>query len=278
MRGLNQYLKKLKKIETAVVKKEISDQSLLEFWRGLVRDSDGRWLKYHYEGIKYFRFGQQAKPDLTSREETSYIKSSIRQNRAFLLGLKNQSFNNLRTWLIKLQREQVYGGIEGKLLRNIRVSQGEHSRIVVDAIVPLAAKYHDPYTNLGTQIVYLPKIDQEGLPKDIWQSSKEVFHYYPEPRFLDQYLQVMKEILKDLITSPDISDKELLSKIALYYQYGVNTHMFENINQSLFCNQMNALLQVFGFKSINHGILDFAAMRLQPENFIKYFIDEVGII
>lgn len=274
MRYLNQYLKGLRRIEQSLVRKDTNPQ-FLEFWRGLVRDSDGRWLKYHYEGIKYFRFGQQAKPDLTSREEVSYIRASIRQNRAFLLGLRNESFSNFKAWLIKLQREQVYSGIEGKLLRNIRVSQGEHSRIVVDAVLPLAAKYHDPYTNKGTQIVYLPNIDQKGLPMDKWINEKEVIHYYPDPKFLNQYLQVMKENLEEITSISNTSDKGLLSKIALYYQYGINTHMFENINQSLFANQMNTLLQVFGFKPINHGILDFAAMRLQPDNFVRYFIDSV---
>lgn len=277
MIDLNKYLNGLKKIEQSLRKKDDTNLQMLEFWKGLVRDSDGRWLKYHFEGIKYFQYGKQSQVDLTNKIHLSLIKAAISQNKAFISGLRSKSFNNFRTWLIKLHQKQIYNKIEGKILASKRVSQGEHSRIVVDTIILLAAKYHDPYINKGTQIVHLPMIDQKGLPMDVWQNKQEVFHYYPEPEFLDQYLQVMKEILEEIITNSDMTDKELLSKIASYYQYGINTHMFENINQSLFANQMNALLQLFGFKPISHGILDFAAMRLQPENFIKYFIDEVGI-
>lgn len=278
MIDLNKYLNGLKKIEQSLREKDDTNLQMLEFWRGLVRDSDGRWLKYHFEGIKYFQHGKQSQPDLTNKIHLSLIKAAIRQNKAFVIGLKNKSYNNLRTWLIKLHQKQIYNKIEGKTLAGKRVSQGEHSRIVKDAVIPLAAKYHDLYTNKGIQVVGLSKIDQKGLPMDIWQNEKEVFHYYPEPKFLNQYLQVMKEILKEITTDSDMTDKEPLSKIASYYQYGINTHMFENINQSLFANQMNVLLQLFGFKPISHGILDFVSMRFQPANFNKYFIDEVGII
>jgi len=51
--------------------------------------------------------------------------------------------------------------------------------------------------------------------------------------------------------------------------------MFEAVNQSLFANHANVMLELIGFERIPQGVIDFAAMRLQPENFIKFFIDEV---
>ena len=123
--------------------------------------------------------------------------------------------------------------------------------------------------------MYLPEIEQNGLPKDVWQNDAVVYHHYPNPKYIHQYLSMLKKILQKITGYTDCSGNILLSSIALYYQYAINTHLFENINQSLFANQMNALLQLFGYNPIEHGILDFVAMRLQPENFVTYFIDEV---
>ena len=270
------YLADLEKIEQSFIKKEFNNKRMLRFWGGLVRDSNGKWLKYYFEGYKYFQYGIQLKPDLTNKNDIYLINASIKQIRAFIQGLINQDFKDYKTWLKTLHRKQIYNKNEIGTITRRRFALIIHSRIVLNAVIPLTVKYHDPYTNKGVQIIYLPKVDKEGLPKDIWENEKEVFHYYPDPKFLNQYLEVMQEKLQDIITSnSEISDHKLLSSIASYYQYGINTHMFENINQSLFANQMNALLQVFGYNPINHGILDFVAMRLQPVNFVKYFINEV---
>jgi len=269
------YLINLGKIELSLSKKDSKDPLLLNFWRGLVRDSNGRWLKYYFEGYKYFQYGIQQKPDLKNKNHILLIKATINQNRDFIHDLANNSFKNLKLWLIFLHKKQIYNSNEIKTATKRRFALIIHSRIVVEEILPLAIKYQDPYINSNTQILHLPRINNKGLPVDIWHNEKEVSHYYPHPVFLHQYLEIMKEKLEEIISDINTSDEKLLSTIALYYQYGINTHMFENINQSLFANQVNALLQVFGFKPINHGILDFVAMRLQPENFIKYFIDEV---
>ncbi len=272
---LSGYLNLLKKIKQSLRAKDYTNLRVREFWKGLVRDSEGRWLKYHLEGIKYFQYGKQSQIDFKNKIHLSLIKATISQDEAFVRGLKDRRFNNFRNWLIKLHKKQLYNKAGANILAVKRVSQGEHSRIVADAVLPLASKYHDPYTNKGTQILTLPKIDRGGLPKDIWQNGEEVFHYYPEPKFFNQYLNVMKGILKEITADSKMTDKQLLSKIALYYQYGINMHMFENVNQSLFANQVNVILNLMGLRPIEHGVLDFAAMRLQPINFTEYFIDEV---
>lgn len=140
----------------------------------------------------------------------------------------------------------------------------------------MAQKYNDPYINKGTQVVHLPKIDLKGCPMDKWKNN-QVIHYYPDPKYFDQYLQIMKSKLEQFVLRINHKvDKKTLGIIANYYQYGINMHMFEDINQSLFANQANAMLKLLGLRPIEHGIIDFVAMRLQPENFSKYFIDEVS--
>ena len=39
-------------------------------------------------------------------------------------------------------------------------------------------------------------------------------------------------------------------------------------------NEINTMLQRAGMKTMPHGMLDHVAQRLQPDAFIKYFIDE----
>lgn len=245
-------------------------------WRGLVRDASGRWLKYYKDGMKYFKYGKQSKPDLTDMEQFRLIKTSVDHEKAFLSGLKNKSFTDIKSWLIKLHKIQAYKGKGGKILTARRVSRGEHSKIVKNAILPLAKKYADPYKNTGTQTLYLSNISAENLPRDEWKNSNRLMHYYPDPAFLDHYLQIMVKTLVEFMEKINYADKrELLVLIARYYQYAINMHMFENVNQSLFCNQANSMLKLIGLKPIEHGVLDFAAMRLQPNNFTEYFIDEV---
>lgn len=245
-------------------------------WRGLVRDVSGRWLKYHQDGIKYFKYGTQPEPDLTNKEQFHLMESSIASEKVFIKSLQNKSFKDIKGWLIKLHKIQAYKGRKGKMLTERRVSRGEHSNIVKLVILSLARKYADPYLNKGIQTLYLPDISAAGLPRDQWRNSDNVIHYYPDPKFFDQYLSVMEKTLEEFMENINNADKyKLFLLIARYYQYAINMHMFEHVNQTLFCNQLNTMLKLIGLNPIEHGVLDFAAMRLQPESFAKYFIDEV---
>lgn len=270
---LQQYLKKLNNLEKAIQRKDETDSELLTFWKGVVRDSNGRWLEYYFEGYKYFQYGIQKIPDLHNSSNVSYLTTVINQQRDFIKGLINGNITDFMLWIISLHKKQIYTGHAIKVSSRQRFALIMHSRVVLGTVIPLAKKYQDPYRNTKTQVVYFPEIDKEGLPIDVWVNEKDVFHYYPKPKYYPQYLSVMEKTLQDILTIS--SKEELLVKIATYYQYAISTHMFENVNQSLFANQVNALLQVFGYKPINHGALDFVAMRFQPQNFVRYFIDEV---
>lgn len=270
------YFAKFKLLKKIVERRDFHNPEFLEFWKGLVRDSTGRWVTYYHREVKYFKYGKQSAPDLNDKLQLTLIKSSIKHEQAFVNGLDNRSFKNLKQWLIKLHHKQSYFGSKGQILGKRRISQGEHTQIVMNSVISLAQKYNDPYINKGTQVVHLPKIDLKGCPMDKWENN-QVIHYYPDPKYFDQYLKAMKSNLEQFVLRKNHKvDKKTLSIIANYYQYGVNMHMFENINQSLFANQANAMLKLLGLKPIEHGIIDFMTMRLQPENFSNYFIDEVS--
>ncbi len=260
----------------ALKKDDSQNLDLREFWKGVVRDPEGRWTKYCAQGIKYFKYGKQSRPNLTTKEDFNFIIAAIKQEKAFLKGLQNKSFRNYKHWLITLHKKQAYKGHGGRILPKRRISMGEHSKIVKDAVLPLAKKYSDPYTNSGLQVLRLAGIGRNGRPMDEWKNKNEVIHYYPDPDYFDDYLQIMKKKLQEFTyESTKPFSMNILILIANYFQYGVNTHLFEDINQSLFANQANAMLKYLGLKPVEQGILDFTAMRLQPKNFARYFIDEV---
>ncbi len=270
------YFVKLRQIKKIVEEKDFENKEFLQFWKALVRDSSGRWINYYRKGIKYFKYGKQIKPDIRDNLQLAFIHSSIKHEGAFLADLYDQNFKNFKQWLIGLHKKQSYFGTVGQVLSNRRVSEGEHTQVVIESIPSLAKKYNDPYVNKGTQIVYLPEIDVKGCPVDRWKNGK-VFHYYPDPKYHNQYLHLMKKKLVQFISRADKkTDKETIKIIANYYQYGINMHMFETVNQSLFGNQANAMLKLLGLKPIEHGIMDFAAMRLQPKSFARYFLNEVS--
>lgn len=269
------YFAKSKRLKKLIEEKNFHNPGFLEFWKGLVRDSTGRWFTYYLKGIKYFKYGKQSKPNLNDKLQLTLVKSSIKHEQAFLSGLQKESFKNLKQWLIQLHHKQSYFDTKGQVLFKRRISQGEHSQVVVGSILSLAQKYNDPYINKRAQVVCLPGIDPSGCPIDKW-GNNQVVHYYPDPKYFDQYLKIMKSKLEQFVLKADHKiDKKILKIIANYYQYGINMHMFETVNQSLFINEANAMLKLLGLRPIEHGIIDFVAMRLQPENFAKYFIDQV---
>ena len=168
--------------------------------------------------------------------------------------------------------EAGQGGIDvnpGKIRGNgymvsNRVKEGQ-------IIEEIAIKYGDPYSTKGSSQVKLPGISDAAQPRNIGTQ-----HFYPDGKYLDEYFKQMHRTAKEaleLIEKGAPQDK-ILAKLAEHYQYAANARPFGQINNSLFMNEINTLLQKAGMKTIPHGMLDHAAQRLQPEAFKKYFIDE----
>ncbi|MDO8638166.1 MAG: hypothetical protein Q7R43_01210 [Candidatus Daviesbacteria bacterium] len=279
--GVDDLVAQLDSVESKI-NKGIIDDEVIAYWQSLVRDTDGRYAKYaENPDTKGYFSGTQPKPDLTDTKQLKYIQSSIDQDKAFLQGLNDGSYQgDFKTWLQELHIKQSYKGTGGDLIEGRPIAGGAHTPVVEDEVIPIAKKYGDPYTvdPKKRNIVQLSGIDQKGLPYDQWTQNNEfVIHYYPDSKYYDMYLTQMEKSLDKYNQAISSGNSQAsLNAIAEYYQYGVNARMFEQTNQALFANQANAMLTQIGLKAPEQGILDFVAMRLQPKNFAKYFTDEVG--
>lgn len=159
-------------------------------------------------------------------------------------------------------------------------------------VARIAARYGDPYAQVfekaKKQGKIMHKVDQEGIPLKDQTHDKIEFdangkltlyeHEYPWPDAIPLYLAKIQELGQQFTTEvqkaqPDID--KALDLIARQYQYGAIVRPFDQINNSIFMNLVNMQLKVIGFKGIPHLSHDLVAQRLQPENFSRYFVDEV---
>ena len=135
----------------------------------------------------------------------------------------------------------------------------------------IAKKYGDKYSTTDIAKVKLKGIPEEGLPENLGSN-----HMYPDGAYMNNYYEQMHRTASeamDLIKKGASEDK-ILKKLAEHYQYAANARPYHQINNSLFMNELNTLLSKAGMKTMPHGKLDHAAMRLQPKAFEKYFMDQ----
>lgn len=139
----------------------------------------------------------------------------------------------------------------------------------------IAKQYGDSYRVETTK----SQVNLKGIPdkyKPTDYNYGEHAHQYPDGEGLGYYYKEMHRTAKetlDLINN-GASEQKILKKIAEHYQYAANARPYGQINNSLFMNEINTLLQKAGLKTIPHGNLDQISMHLQPETFQKYFIDQ----
>lgn len=177
--------------------------------------------------------------------------------------------------------ENLYYMKNGELLKMEAGREHQYSQLSnnyvekaqdVDAI---AQKYGDEYSSTSISSPKLKGISDDALPVNMFTQ-----HKYPDSKHLDQYFQQMyrtaneaEQMIKRGIKTP-AEKKAFLEKLAEHYQYAANARPFEQINNSLFMNEINTMLSKAGMATMPHGILDHAAQRLQPDTFKKYFIDQ----
>jgi hypothetical protein len=135
----------------------------------------------------------------------------------------------------------------------------------------VAKQYRDPFRLNQTEphAVQLAGIEMSNLPTNTGSN-----HAYP----LDTvpYFEQMQRTLTALQHLPaTASYADRIEKIGQYFQYAANGRFYAQINNSLYMNQVNALLKENGLQGIPHLNLDFLAHRLQPEVFRQYFYDTV---
>ena len=247
------------------------------FWEQCVRDVSGKWRNYYGHssryGVKYFR-RQQSAVDYNNPEEVSYLQSSINTRRKFysgLLGIGAMDVTAFCQWLEQLRRAIAYRPTNEWLHQ--RFATTAHSEVVQAEVLPIAQKYNDPYARGEARGPTFPHFPKSALPYDIVETGK-IDHHYPTLNYSDLYLSAALETLKKLL-STDLDKEAYIFAVAYFYQLLINLHYFAAMNASLYMNMANGLLEIAGVKGIENGIIDFVALRLQPDNFEKFFYDEV---
>lgn len=266
---------------------------LADFWKGLVRDAgeigpDGNMRQVHpyiYPDGHYF-YGYQPTVDLSKGNFINanlalraYVTDSLSDPRNF------SSSNVFLNWLRAAHQEIAYKPDMqgGALVPGRMVSEG-HFEIVNTYVARVARDLNDPYfdnlmavrnKNIDVeQYLQLPGISKGGASKD-WNYPYGLTHNYPDPRFTNEYFEQMRLRMQQLTTDRTLSLEDQLRLIAESYQYGVVARSFREVNNSLYLGIANTMLAERGLKPVSAGFLDFAAMRLQQENFVELFIREV---
>lgn len=262
---------------------------LEEFWRSLVRDADGRFKKYQDEQDASYYKGPQPSFSLADQDAVRYVRHSLDTRKAFLEGMEHGQIDlsqrDFQNWLVNLHQKQTYKQAQklGELFEGGMTSRGAHTPFVKNDVVAIAEKYQDPYADFyknpqiygNTYNLDLPGISPKGRPQDGLVGDL-VYHQYPNSMFRDEYTSVMQQKLRELgRLGQEAPLEQQLRLISEFYQYAINDRMFTKVNQSLYMNMVNGLLEQRGLRPIEHGVLDFVAMRLQPDNFARYFSDEV---
>ena len=146
----------------------------------------------------------------------------------------------------------------------------------------IAKQYGDSYrVTKGESRVKLDGIPKKYQPKDTYNKQAaedwaKHSHYYPDGAGMGYYYKEMHRTSKEALNliNKGASEQKILAKIAEHYQYAANARPYGQINNSLFMNEINTLLQKAGMKTMPHGNLDQISMHLQPEAFQRYFIDQ----
>ena len=266
--------------ELDIVNKHIDARQDTDFWIQCVRDTSGRWSRYYHlkaqskYSVSYFR-GRQAAVDYDNPAEVAYIRSNLETRRAFYQGLllaRHMDTDAFRHWLEQLRRTLEYQPIENWLHK--KFSTPAHSLIVQAEIRPIAKTYQDPYASGLQQGPNFSGFPPEALPADKEQDGL-IYHLYPTLDYSELYFSHALEVLKRLLGDAYTSERAYIYDVAYFFQLLVNLHYFAAINASLYMNMANGMLDLGGIGGVEHGIVDFVALRLQPSTFQKYFYDEV---
>lgn len=247
-----------------------------DFWQQCVRDTTGKWEAYKHlkskSGFNYFR-GRQAHVDYNNPLEMKYLEANLRVRSKFYAELPEvleMDISEFRQWIESLHEamryQYTYTGIFPRFTDT-------HTPIVKLEVIPLAEEYNDPYFTLETQGPNFLELPRGAQPRDVLV-GEIIYHHYPGLEYAEEYLNVILKSLKEILGFR-LTRGQYVRKVAHIYQLLTNLHLFVNINSSLYMNITNGLLEIAGIKGIEHGILDFVGMRLQPENFQAYFFDEL---
>jgi len=259
------------------VRVAMEKQEATHFWRQCVRDTTGRWQGYvdikSKLGSSYF-VGCQKDVNYGNDSDVRYLAANLRvRERVYgeIQQIPEMSVGEFEEWLRSLRHDMAYKPMRDEdFPRHVPT----HTPIVLGEVLLIAQLYDDPYWKREVLGPVLGDIPRHMLPRDELRNGI-IEHYYPDLIHKHVYLRHIHKMLKEIIAHEVPGDETYLGKIAYFFQLLVNLHLFVNINNSVYMNIVNALLEIGGCSGIKHGILDFVALRLQTDNFSKYFISQV---
>lgn len=284
----DRQLDKINLVEKAIREKKVTP-GVEDFWRSLVRDTNGRYAKYADLNSEDYHplLISTNQLDLTDPYALDYFQHSLDARKEFIKGIKDRKFegsiDDFKSWLSELHSKQAYKGHPGivRTQAGNGFSMGQVAGKEFDSLAqrdsdPLSTFLSNPDKTEAVHYLDLPGISREGRPSNTFTYLGDIAHNYPDPQYFNEYLTQMQNRLIQLDgLGLDASIEEQIRLITEFYQYAINSRMFEEVNNSLFMNMVNGLLIERGLRPIEHGILDFAAFSLQPATFQKIFIDEV---
>ena len=196
----------------------------------------------------------------------SYIRTMNRGHELAFAGSNGTSYYYNKNGHLARPDEINPGEIMGAYVHpsNARVEESQF-------VESIARKYGDEYTLDKASSVKLPGISREALPENL-----NGRHWYAPGTHYSEYFGEMYRTAKNCMNliEQGASQSEILGAIAEHYQYAANLRCYNNINNSLFMNEVNTMLKKANMPTMPQGMLDHVAQRFQPDSFKKYFIDE----
>lgn len=123
-----------------------------------------------------------------------------------------------------------------------------------------------------------------GIPEQFLPFNKGIEHFYPPGKHallstaLDPYFTEMHRVCDEFMqmVPGETPPGDVMRKVAEFYQYAANARPFGEVNNSLFMNISNAMLNRHGLEGVAHGIWDHTAHRVPQDRFIEAFAQHIA--
>ena len=172
--------------------------------------------------------------------------------------MKSKEYKSVKAYYVKNGAYVAPGEIrKGEWYRN---NYQDESREVEKIAMRIGSSF---------RLATLRQVGLFGISSDAQPMNVNGAHFYPGGSRLPEYFAQMQRVISEfMLLEPGKADPiVVIDKIAEFYQYASNARPFTQINNSVFMNMANAMLEMHGLAGIPHGILDHIAQRIEPEKF-----------
>jgi len=132
----------------------------------------------------------------------------------------------------------------------------------------------------GVSEADIARLKQDGpvrvrdVPEQHLPANANGRHLYPNATSHDAYLDAAARRLETIRTM-NPNKPAFVNELADYFHTMANARVFGQVNNSLWMDQVNALLRTMGHPGIPHGNLDFVALAVDHETFRAVFLRAV---